>query len=150
VAAISGKVCNIWMLQIFDLSQMFKDLITFRRMSSTNGIQKICVLTTGAQFLAGSSHVRGDFMNTRSNLAVSLNRLRVQNAWEIEAPNPCSSFWTSPYSRTFFGDSPTAPTRLCVMPLLTLDPIRHRRQHLVIQNVVVRHRHHSWQRNHLQ
>jgi hypothetical protein len=115
------KCFLIWMVQIFDLFQMFKDLITFRRMSSTNGMQEIRVLTTGAQFLAGSSHVRGDYMNTRSNLAVSLLRLKewVQNAWEIEALNPYSTFWTSPYSRSFFVDSPTGPTR---PPPLNLKP----------------------------
>jgi hypothetical protein len=100
------KCSLIWMLQVFDLFQMFKDLITFRRMSSTNGIQEIRAPTTGAQFLAGSSHVRGDFMNTRSTLSVSLNRLKakVQNAWETEAPNSYSNFWTSPYPRDFFCD----------------------------------------------
>ncbi len=54
----------IWMLQIFELFQIFNELISLRRMSSTGGIEDVRVLSTNQGYVVGSSMVRGDFMNT--------------------------------------------------------------------------------------
>ena len=94
----------IWILQIFELFQIFNELISLRRLSSTGGIEDVRVLSTNQSFVVGSSQVRGDFMNTRGILTVNLDRLRtqVQTVWIQHAARPLEHFWTTPYSRDFF------------------------------------------------
>jgi hypothetical protein len=100
----------IWMLQIVELFQIFNELISLRRLSSTGGIEEVRVLSTNRTYVVGSSQVRGDFMNTKGILTVNLNRLRtqVQTVWIQHAARPLDHFWTTPYRRDFFSGY-TAP-----------------------------------------
>jgi hypothetical protein len=102
----------IWMLQIFELFQIFNELISLRRLSSTGGIEEVRVLSTNQTYVVGSSMVRGDFMSTRGILTVNLDRLRtqVQTVWIQHAVRPRDPYWTTPYSREFFTGYSTSPT----------------------------------------
>jgi hypothetical protein len=62
------------MLQIFELFQIFNELISLRLLSSTGGIEEVLVLSTNQTYVVGSSMVRGDFMSTRGILTVNLDR----------------------------------------------------------------------------
>ena len=114
------------MLQLFELFQIFNELISLRRLSSTGGIEDVRVLSTNRAYVVGSSQVRGDFMHTRGILMVNLDRLRtqVQTVWIQHAARPHEHFWTTPYSRDFFdGVSPALSSATLPPPSRGLLPL---------------------------
>jgi hypothetical protein len=94
----------IWMLQIFELFQIFNEPISLRRLSSTGGIEEVRALSTQRTYVVGSSQVRGDFMHTRGIITENLDRLhtQVKTVWVQHAARPHDHFWTTPFSRDFF------------------------------------------------